>query len=97
MGIQPSTIFSESAGKKTYDYIYRSKEVINDQYFDQNDTLSAMLSISSSFSITSLPAGSSITTNSLVSNGAGYLLLPMKDFTGVCNDNNYGYVRFLFG
>lgn len=46
----------------------------SDSFFDQNDSIAAFLSSS---------------TSTLISNGPGFFQLPLPDFTGSCNDNNY--------
>lgn len=45
-----------------------------DSYYDQNDSISA-------FSV--------LENRGLVSNGPGFLQLPLADFAGTCNDQNY--------
>ena len=103
-----SSVFTTSAGQKTYSYIddyetvvsitvkaflligfqifshklpsstsslhYTSFQLTPDVNYDQNDSIAAFNNVSLA---------------TLISNGPGYLQIPLPDFAGVCNDLNY--------
>lgn len=73
--VQSSTIFTESAGQKDYDYIEESTTTSStDAYYDQGDSIAAFKY-----------DGSSV----YYSTTSGYFSLPAADFSGECNDYNY--------
>jgi hypothetical protein len=73
--VQSSTIFTESAGQKDYDYIEESTTTSStDAYYDQGDGIAAFKYDGSS---------------TYYSTSSGYFSLPAADFSGECNDHNY--------
>ncbi|RYH30911.1 DUF1619 domain-containing protein [archaeon] len=83
--VQSSQVFNQKQGQKSYSYLMNfqtetSVETVDSNY-DQNDTIPAFILLN---------------TGELVSNGPGYLQIPVGDMSGDCNDKMFAqFERFV--